>query len=108
MSRGFEKAIERIGTKVLVEGSEGLVKGIAVLYPIRYRHKQWGNVETAANGRSDPERYIMFCAISLVENSKYGDLVFEGKNKYVIIWKDNYCCRLGDYARVCVRRVKGD
>lgn len=108
MGRGFEKAIVKIGTNVLVEGNEGLLKGKAVLYPLRLKQNKWSYTEVSENGRSDPERYIMFCAGELVRNSKYGDLVFEGKNKYVIIWKDDYCCKLGSYARVCIRRVKGE
>ncbi len=101
----LEGAIRQTGVEIYVETEDGLKKGIAVIYPMRYRQKQWGGVERNEEGRSDAKRYFMFCAPQLLEKADFGAYIYEGRNKYRLIWKDEFVCRIGGYVKACLRKV---
>ena len=103
----MERAITKLGTPLSVETAQGLKQGRGLIYPMRYRVKQWGGVEQHPQGRTDPGRYLLFCDRELVKDADYGSLVFEGNSRYGVIWKDEYSCSMGGYARLCLRRMKG-
>ena len=107
----FEGAIRKTGVEIYVETEDGLKKGTAVIYPMRYHHKQWGGVERSEEGRTDAKRYFMFCTPQLLEKANFGAYIYEGRNKYRLIWKDEFVCRIGGYVKACLRKVveeKGD
>ncbi len=107
MKSGIERAIEKLGIPVTVENTGGLKRGKGIVYPLRYRARQWGNVEHLPQGRTEPGRFLLFCARELVKDAAYGSMIFEGGNRYALIWKDEYGCGLGGYARICMRKMKG-
>lgn len=107
MKSRMERAIAKLGTEIAVEGADCLKRGKGLLYPLRYRVKEWGGVEHRVQGRTEPGRYLLFCDRELVREAGYGSMVFEGNNRYAVIWKDEFSCSMGGYARVCVRRMKG-
>ncbi len=103
--KSISRAINRIGLEVTVESSAGLKRGRAVISPVRYYQKQWGGVEHGEQGRNEPKRFAMFCSRELLEDSGYGRLIYQGSNRYVLIWKDDYTSRVGCYTKACLRKV---
>ncbi len=106
--KNIKRAINRIGLDVSVESTDGLKNGRAVINPIRYHYRQWGGVEQLPQGRTEPKRYSMFCARELLESSGYGSIVYQGSDKYVLIWKDDYSSRVGCFTKACLRKMTGD
>ena len=100
------KAIDAAGTEVTVCVSGFQRKGRAVIYPLRYRQSRCGGVEVLREGLSEPERYIMFCRIELAKGLKRGDIICDDENRYLMVFMDEYCSRVGNYTRVCMRREK--
>ena len=103
--KNINRAIRRIGLPVTVESSSGLRSGRAVINPMRYYQKQWGGVEHAAEGRTEPKRFSMFCPRELLEDSDYGSIIYQGSIRYVLIWKDDYTSRVGCYTKACLRKI---
>ncbi|MBQ9461756.1 MAG: hypothetical protein IJU51_07585 [Clostridia bacterium] len=103
--KNISKAISRIGLAVTVESTSGLKSGKAVISPMRYYQMQWGGMEHAAQGRTEPKRFAMFCSRELLEGSGYGSIIYQGSSRYVLIWKDDYTSRVGCYTKACLRKV---
>lgn len=100
-----EKAIGRIGVLTVVNGGGECRTGRSVIYPLRRGSGQWSGVEQTPEGRADVLSYMMFCEKALLQNAGYGSLITAEGSKYVLIWKDDYLCGLGGYARACIRKM---
>ncbi len=101
----ISKAIGSIGSAVTVESSMGLKNGRAVISPMRYYKNRWGDVGHEPEGRTEPRRFAMFCSNGLLKDSGYGSVVYQGRDKYVLIWKDEMSSRVGSYTKACLRKV---
>ena len=110
-SRGYkgmkrlEKAIEMNGSRIRAETADGWREGKGVLYPLRYRQNEWGSVAHQREGRSDSQRYLLFCAPELLEKCDYGCEIDFGNERYLLIWKDICRCRFGNYIKACLLRI---
>ncbi|MGN0471069.1 MAG: hypothetical protein ACI4GV_09180 [Acutalibacteraceae bacterium] len=100
-----KKAVDKIGTEVTVCTSNGTRKGNAVIYPVRYEKNSEGGIENTFEGRSEPDRYTMYCDSELMKYAKRGDRVNDGKNSYLILWIDEFSCRSGSYIKSYIRKV---
>ncbi len=100
----IKNAIDKIGLNVSVETKCGTREGIAVLYPVRYDRNLFGGTENGIEGRTNPERYMMFCESRLLKNAEYGDVVYEGENSFTVLWVDEYESRIGKYIKACLRK----
>ncbi len=101
----FESSFRKIGYRVFVENGPDAREGYAVIYPLRYSHDLWGGNETKSEGRTEINRYLMFCGRELLDGAEYGSAVSDGKNRYMLVWKDEYSCRLGGYIKAVLRKM---
>lgn len=102
---GYESSFRKIGCRVSVENGSDIKKGYAVIYPLRYSHDIWGGNETKSEGRTEINRYLMFCGRELLVGTGYGSVISDGKNRYMLVWKDEYSCRLGGYIKAVLRKM---
>lgn len=100
-----ESSFRKIGCKVSVENDSGVKKGYAVIYPSRYKQSLWGGNENKSEGRAEVERYLMFCGRELLDGAAYGSIISDGKNRFMLVWKDEYLCRLGGYVKASLRKI---
>lgn len=105
MKSGLERAIERLGVKIAVEIGDITKTGRGLICPMRIMQKQWGGVEHIVQGRSEPQRYMLYCSRELTQGAGSGSIVSEGGSRYIIVWKDEYSTRLGGYSRICMRKA---
>lgn len=98
----------RIGSEVYIESSKGLKKGQAVISPVKHGGGRYFGSETDSGGREDVSMYFMFAPRELMKDSRYGDLVYEGSNKYRLIRTEEHYCRLGDYSKSWIRKTNGE
>lgn len=104
MISGLERAIERLGTEMTVEYGDESINGRGIIYPLRFR-QHWGETAHTQAGRTDPGRFILFCSRELSAFIGTGSVIRENGRSYIVVIKDEYCTRLGGYARICMRKA---
>ncbi len=92
-------AIRKIGIPVTLYHHDSVRQGAAVLYPVRYQQKSFGNMLHTPEGRTDGGRYMLFAEKELLEEAAYGDIIEDGTQRYMILWRDHY----GFYAKACMK-----
>ncbi len=104
VSENIKRAIEKIGREVTIVTAAETKKGTAVIYPIRYEQNMSGGIILSDEGRTDPERYMMFADSRLLKGACYGDTVLDEKQQFTVLWVDEYECRVGNYMKACLRK----
>lgn len=100
-----KNTMDKIGTDVSVFTSDGVKKGNVVIYPMRSNEKSDGGISGTYEGRTEPDRYIMFCEEELLKSAKRGDVITDGKNKYSILWIDEFSFRICSYMKACLKKL---
>ena len=90
----LQKAIQKLGIPISI----GMKTGLAVIYP-----EKSGSITHTSEGHSDSGKFILFSETALLENAEYGDIISDGKNKYMLLRADTYSCKCGSYAKACMK-----
>lgn len=101
----FEGSFAKIGSRVRVESDSGVKEGYAVIYPSRYKQALWGGVENQNEGRAEVKRFFMFCGMELLKGAGYGSVIIDGGSRFMLVWKDEFLCRLGGYTKASLRKM---
>lgn len=95
----IQKSIQHIGIGISVCHSGKLKHGVGIVYPVRNRQKDTGNLVFSEQGRCDNPSFLLFAESPLLEGTEYGDIISDGSHQYMLLWTDNYSCRHGGYSK---------
>lgn len=101
----IKNAIQKIGTCISLTHEGITTFGLGVSYPVRYQQKTFGNISNTPQGRTENGRFTLFTEAEFLQDARYGDIISDYKNQYMLLWKDMYYSASGSYAKACMKII---